>query len=128
MSLKEKYQDKLVVNTNKEMKISKEDFVDLLTKMRERDERLSKVSDGLEQLIDGYACINVNEDVDSAILNLLIKLTGDSEDTISWWLYENVEKIITITNKSSINPTNEDVLIKLETMEDLYDYLQYFSA
>jgi hypothetical protein len=127
MSLKEKYAGKLIANEDKEMKISKEDFINLLTKMKERDERLSKVSDGLEQLIDGYACINVNEDVDSAILNLLIKLTGDSEDTISWWLYENVEKVITITNKSSINPGKEDVFVKLETVEDLYDYLHYFS-
>lgn len=126
MSLKEKYQDKLSINKNKNMLISKEDFVRLLTKMQERDEKLNKVSDGLEQLIDGYACININSDVDSEIIILLEKLTGDDEEIISWYLYEDVEKIIYVTETSSINKTENKIGIELKSFEDLYDYLKYF--
>ena len=108
------------------MKISKTDFINLLTKMQERDKKISKVADGLEELIDGYACININSDVDSAIISLLENLTGDTEETISWWIYEDVKKVITITNQSSVNCTNEDVLVNIETIDDLYEYLQFF--
>ena len=60
------------------------------------------------------------------MLNLIAKLTGDTEDVIGWWLYENVEKIVTVTKISSINKIGEDVPIEINTIEDLYDYLQYF--
>lgn len=127
MSLKEKFQGKLMPKDNKEIKISKIDFINLITKMQERDKKISKVADGLEELIDGYACININSEVDAAIISLLETLTGDTEEIISWWLYEDVEKNITITNQSSVNCTNEDVLVNIETIDDLYEYLQFFA-
>ena len=127
MTLKDKYQDKLKIKENKNIHISKEDFVRLLTKMQERDERLNKVSDGLEQLIDGYACINVNSDVDSEIINLLEKLMGDEEEMISWYLYEDVEKVIYVSDISSINKEKIQVEIEIKSFEDLYDYLKYFN-
>ena len=127
MSLKEKFQGKLMPKDNKEIKISKIDFINLITKMQERDKKISKVADGLEELIDGYACININSEVDAAIISLLETLTGDTDEIISWWLYEDVEKNITITNQSSVNCTNEDVLVNIETIDDLYEYLQFFA-
>lgn len=127
MQLKEKFQGKLTAREDKEMKISQSDFVNLLLKMKQRDDKMNKVADGLEELIDGYACININSEVDTAIISLLETLTGDTDEIISWWLYEDVEKVITITPESSINCTNEDVLINIETLEELYEYLQYFS-
>ena len=95
--------------------------------MRKRNERINKIADGLEELIDGYACINLNDDVDTKVLSLLEKLTGDNEECISWWLYEDVEKIVTVTKNSSINKSNEDIQIEIKNYEDLYDYLHYFA-
>lgn len=126
MTFLEKYQDKITPRADKQMLISKEDFINLLEELNKKREKYNKVADGLEILIDGYACINIDSDFDTAVLNLLAKLTGDTEDVIGWWLYENVEKIITITTKSSINKIGEDVPIEINTIEDLYDYLQYF--
>ena len=126
MTFLEKYQDKLTPTTDKQMLISKEDFVNLFNELNKKKERYDKVADGLEQLIDGYACINIDSDFDAAVLNLIAKLTGDTEDVIGWWLYENVEKIVTVTKISSINKIGEDVPIEITTIEDLYDYLQYF--
>ena len=125
MNFKEKYQDKLTFKENKTMLISKEDFIELFSQLQKREEKMNKVADGIEQLIDGYACININSDFDATVINLIMKLTGDTEDVIFWWLYEDVEKQITITTESLINKTEEDVIVEIDTLEDLYEYLNY---
>lgn len=125
MSFKEKYQDKLIFKEDKEMLISKEDFIELFSQLQKREEKMNKVADGLEQLIDGYACININSDFDATVINLIKKLTNDTEDVIFWWLYENVEKQVTITTESSLNKTSADVIVEINTLEELYDYLKY---
>ena len=55
-------------------------------------------------------------DMTSRLLDLFIKshFTEKGTDLIYWWLYENVEKVITLEN-------NEKVYI--ETLEDLWDFM-----
>ena len=55
-------------------------------------------------------------DMTSQLLDVFIKshFTEKGTDLVYWWLYENVEKVITLEN-------NEKVYI--ETLEDLWDFM-----
>lgn len=50
----------------------------------------------------------------SSLIEVLREVMNDKDDFISWWLYEDVEKVIWL---------DDGTRIELNTAEDLYDYL-----
>jgi hypothetical protein len=55
-------------------------------------------------------------DLQETMVTLLEELLHDKNDTISWWLYEDVEKVITFSDGRKWS---------LITTKDLYDYLVF---
>ena len=69
----------------------------------------------LGEVLDGYAW-NMTADLQETMVTLLEELLHDKNDTISWWLYEDVEKVITFSDGRKWS---------LITTKDLYDYLVF---
>lgn len=94
--------------------ISKEIFVKLIDAIKREDERCDKESDAFQILLPEVSVIKISE-LQNELIEILEK-AFNCGDLISWWLFEDVEKVLyeADTNK---------VYKRLDTTEDLYDYL-----
>lgn len=97
--------------------IRKDDFVNSINALLKQAERDEDVNDALDVICNNEHSFCVAETstiVTTALLDLLRNLINDEDDYISWWLYEDVDKIITdaFGNK-----------IEIDTPEKLYDFL-----
>lgn len=97
--------------------IRKDDFVRSINAILEQAERDEEINNALDVICgnDYSSCVaETSTIVTSALIELLGNLINDEDDYISWWLYEDVDKIITdaFGNK-----------IEIDTPEKLYDFL-----
>lgn len=92
-------------------------FEKTIQKIQAKDESDHKVTKLLDSMCDGYPIFGVDNGFTVAMLNLLKVGMQDMGDTISWWLYEDVEKVIWWQEDG------KEVECHLETIRDLYDYL-----
>jgi hypothetical protein len=93
--------------------ISLEFFKECINTIREQEENEKKAIEGLNNILDGYPII-MNLTMDLSV-RLLEKLFDDRGEYISWWLWEDVEKVVTHTDSGK--------KIVLETIEQLYNFL-----
>ena len=97
--------------------IRKDDFVHSINSILEQAERDEEINNALDVICgnDYSSCVaETSTIVTTALIELLGNLINDEDDYISWWLYEDVDKIITdaFGNK-----------IEIDTPEKLYDFL-----
>lgn len=97
--------------------IRKDDFVNSINALLKQAERDEDVNEALNVICNNEHSFCVAETsiiVTTALLDLLRNLINDEDDYIGWWLYEDVDKIITdaFGNK-----------IEIDTPEKLYDFL-----
>lgn len=97
--------------------IRKDDFVRGINAILEQAERDEEINNALDVICgnDYSSCVaETSTIVTTALIELLGNLINDEDDYISWWLYEDVDKIITdaFGNK-----------IEIDTPEKLYDFL-----
>ena len=92
-------------------------FEKTIQKIQAKEESDHKVTKLLDSMCDGYPIFGVDNGFTVAMLNLLKVGMQDMGDTISWWLYEDVEKDIWWQEDG------KEVECHLETIRDLYDYL-----
>ena len=97
--------------------IRKDDFVRSINSILEQAERDEEINNALDVICgNNYSsCVaETSTIVTTALIELLGNLINDEDDYISWWLYEDVDKIITdaFGNK-----------IEIDTPEKLYDFL-----
>lgn len=112
----------------KNVSIKKEDFCNLINSMKDVDKKFDSISKIFEGSEGFSGPITINNKLYENILIILEKEFGDEKTkTIEWWLYENVDKNVYISKDSSINLTDEEVIVSLDTVEDLYDYLVYLN-
>ena len=97
--------------------ITYELFEKIINSLRAKEESDHKVTKLLDTMCDGYPIFGVDNGFTVAMLNLLKTGMQDMGDTISWWLYEDVEKTIWWQEDS------KEVACHLKTVRDLYDYL-----
>lgn len=97
--------------------ITYELFEKTINSLRAKEESDHKVTKLLDTMCDGYPIFGVNNGFTVAMLNLLKTGMQDMGDTISWWLYEDVEKVIWWQEDG------KEVECHLNTVRDLYDYL-----
>jgi hypothetical protein len=69
----------------------------------------------LGAVLEGYSW-NMTADLQDIMVTLLTELFHDKNDTIGWWLYEDVEKVITFSDGRKWH---------LSTTKDLYEYLVF---
>ena len=112
----------------KNVSVKKEDFCNLINSMKEVDKRFEDICKIFEDNDTMRGPITINDKLYTNILTILKKEFGDEKtNVIEWWMYENVDKNVYISKDSSINLTDEEVIVSLDTVEDLYDYLVYLN-
>lgn len=92
-------------------------FEKTINSIRAKEESDHKVTKLLDTMCDGYPIFGVDNGFTVAMLNLLKVGMQDMGDTISWWLYEDVEKVIWWQENG------KEIECHLNTVRDLYDYL-----
>lgn len=97
--------------------ITKELFVEVLGLIKEQHEIDSKVADGLELVCDGYVVYGCKNKCHDALRKVLEIIFDDKEDYIGWWLYDDVEHIVSETIDG------ETIKYDLTSPEALYDFL-----
>jgi len=93
--------------------ISKEEFCKAIALIRQQEETDRTFAKALELVVDGRFVYGTENKYLEAASHLLSSIFRDTSDWISWWLYEDVEKVI-------YDGDNE---IPVETPEQLYDFL-----
>lgn len=94
--------------------LSKEKFIEYLTVIKDFDEEVDSWTDFLK--IDVFETPLFQKSFN--LVDIVIKYLSDNndaiEDLISWWLYEDVEKLIFLP---------DGTIIDVETPDKLYDYI-----
>lgn len=93
--------------------ISKKLFVEALNNIRKQEDRIGKIENALEEIMMSSPILDVDNLYLKSLLDILKYEFKDKEDYIDWWLWEDVEKIIYVDDKT----------IDVTAPEDLYDFL-----
>ena len=97
--------------------IKKETFVQAIKTIQKQHELTRKLNELYCQLNPGYYAMCFDGLLIDAIFSILEDAMEDIGSTISWWLYEDVEKTI------SWDEDGHEVSVTISTPEELYDYL-----
>ena len=103
------------------MLISKEKFIEYLSVYKNAFIERDKFDAALTPFFESSLISTYQSELLRQYEEILIDLCEcwDEDDIFSWWLYENVEKVITIKDVN----TGEKVVYNVETIEGLYDYI-----
>ena len=94
--------------------ISKEDFIKTIRLIQNFYSEQDTLGALIDRLTDGYAVVDFGSGLVNIIIDLLILNMGmQDQDLLSWWLYEDVDKIIYYNDEE----------INVSTPELLYDYI-----
>lgn len=100
------------------MLISKEEFCNILNNIQQQKAKEEMLSNAIEEFTDSWFILKETS-YEHDLLLLLKKIFNDEDDYISWWLFEDVDKVVWI-NDDDNNIKKE---INLDTPEQLYDFL-----
>ncbi len=95
--------------------ITKEQFCKIISNIQKQQKIDNQVSDVLELVCDSYVIYGTSNLYLESLLSLLCSIIDPNDHWISWWLWEDVEKVI-YTGDS-------DDKIDISTSELLYDFL-----
>lgn len=101
---------------------NKELFVSTIKKIQSGLDNRDNFSKDIQKYCGSYVVLDVAEDWLNGLIELLSYMVNDTDDTISWWLFEDVEKTIYIDANSKYNSTNYDIEFDVSTPERLFDY------
>lgn len=109
--------------------ISKELFVSTIEEIEKEMKRIDAFNDALSEACDGFPIITIGSGYLDALLDVLNAEFGESgrDSTISWWLFEDVEKKIWISPKHPANNTGKEIEVDVSTPDRLYDYLVQYN-
>lgn len=111
----------------RKLHIGRKQFVSILESIQKGLEKRDKFNDAMEEISDSYfICELGNEWLDASIV-LLEKAVKDKNETISWWLWEDVDKIIYIPPEHPDNPFGKELKVKVDTPNRLYSYFQQYT-
>lgn len=110
------------------VKISKELFVSTITAIKEGYDEQLDFDKAMSKFSDGYFISIIGNKWLEALITLLEDSVGDEVcpkygSTISWWLYEDTApKVIYLSPEHPKNNTGEELVLSVETAEQLYEY------
>lgn len=94
--------------------LSKELFIKRMNLIQNFYSEQDALSVLIEKIIDGWAIVTIGNELVNEIIDMLNEaLNIEDKGFLSWWLYEDVDKIIYYGDKE----------ISVRTLEELYDYL-----
>ena len=94
--------------------LSKEKFIQYLNSIKNLDHEVDKWEDFLKIDIFESPLFQRSFDLIDIVIKYLSDNNTDIEDLISWWLYEDVDKLIFLP---------DGITIDVETPDKLYDYI-----
>lgn len=97
------------------IQINKERFLEIMKVLDDETEKLETLNSAIDSVSDGWVILELGNQYRDLIISFLEEYFHD-EDTISWYLYEDVEK--------KIFDLNDNVLFEIKSYEDLFDYLE----
>ena len=98
--------------------LSKATFVRALRMIQEQADIMDAVSQQLGRLGEKPTYFNIDSLHLQALLEVLAEVMEDKNDWIEWWLYEDVEKLV------SWEENGEEVTADLTDPEDLWEFLE----
>lgn len=93
--------------------ISKETFCKVIAMMQEQDQVNEQVEKALELIAERLFFLGAHDRYSKAVRIMLKEIFHDVNDYLSWWLYEQVEKVIYWEDRS----------FDVSTPEAFYDYM-----
>lgn len=100
------------------MKINKDQFTKAMSQIQNLHSQQDTLNKLIDKLTDGFSVVDIGNYVVEELINMInINLDLEDKDLLGWWLYEDVEKIIYIDDKP----------IKVETLDELWDYIQNYN-
>ncbi len=100
------------------MKITKEQFIKAISQIQNLHSQQDTLNKLIDKLTDGFSVVDIGNYVVEELINMInINLDLEDKDLLGWWLYEDVEKIIYIDDKP----------VKVETLDELWDYIQNYN-
>lgn len=94
--------------------LSKENFIKAIEAIQKDDAARCTLEKTLEQFSDSWVIFKPSQS-EKILLYILEDTMNDPDNIISWWLYEDVEKVI----YNADNTVYKDV----SSVDQLYDYL-----
>ena len=98
--------------------LSKATFVRALRMIQEQADIMDAVRQQLGRLGEKPTYFNIDSLHLQALLEVLAEVMEDNNDWIEWWLYEDVEKLV------SWEENGEEVTADLTDPEDLWEFLE----
>jgi hypothetical protein len=98
--------------------ISKKTFVETINNIQAQEKKAADFTKALNIYCDGNQIFDTNNLYLKSLLTIFKEMFHDEHETISWWLWEDVEKKVWI----NYGQKNE-IVIDVSTPELLYDYL-----
>lgn len=109
--------------------ITKEEFAKYIESYQEFEQAM----DRLETAIAGrkYVCNLFESDWYGAVARMLdifidSHFTDDGQDLIDWWLFEDVDHIITQKVESDLFTEDRKIEYDVNSIDDLWDYLMLY--
>lgn len=99
------------------MNITLELFKEVIDTIKKTDEKQQQLTKAIESTLctNSYCFVNICSEVSYMLIKLLTECMNIADkDLISWWLYEDVNKVIWLKDGTEFN---------VESVEDLYRYI-----
>ena len=104
----------------KKLDITKEQYCRMVTAIQEHYKEVTRFEKFIDEFNDGTYICTLGDVLVTNIIWLLTQLTHDKEDKynetwLSWWLWEDVEKVVWDKDNNPID---------VSTVDKLYDFLE----
>ena len=100
------------------MKINKDQFIRAMSQIQNLHSQQDTINILIDKLTNGFSVVDIGSCVAEELIDMInINLELEDTNLLSWWLYEDVEKIIYIDDKP----------VKVETLDELWDYIQNYN-
>jgi signal recognition particle GTPase len=100
------------------IKINKDQFTKAMSQIQNLHSQQDTLNKLIDKLTDGFSVVDIGNYVAEELIDMInINLELEDTNLLDWWLYEDVEKIIYIDDKP----------IKVETLDELWDYIQNYN-
>jgi len=97
--------------------MSRENFIKRMQLIQNFESEKDTLSVMIEKIIDGYAVVTIGNYLINEIIDMINEDFGlEDKELLSWWLYEDVDKVIYIGQHG-------EEMVSVRTLEELYDYI-----
>ena len=94
--------------------MTKEQFIKRMSLIQNFHSEQKTLSVLIKKITDGYPVVTIGDYIINELLDMIEEdLHIKDKDLLSWWLYEDVDKVIYDNEKE----------ISVRTLEELYDYI-----